>query len=483
MMTALAYVIGLGLPALNGWLLLGLIANGYRVLDRIERWTAGAVIGMTVTMFVTFCLHIAAGLPLSLTGFLAVQGGIMVALGGTLFVRKKTVMPEKPEERSGTDMPRWIRRVLWLLVGWVLLRTAAIATVFLLLSPTFLDDALDNWNLRGKIYYETQAITLTLPGENPDESRTTIGSYPPALPMAKAWLASVRGEWTDPVANGIHFFYYCAALILVARTVRRLAGKGWDLLAVYILGSLPLYLMHGTNQYADVFLSVHILLAVLFPLRALCETDRERRMALLRMGAVCAALLPFLKNEGLIVYLPPLLLVGGAGLAIAVRRKAMTVRDAVVTLAWYTGCLLVLALPWIAFKWANGLTFGNAKSVSDIGLAWQKGVPIALTVNVFFEGNWILFFPLIIGLLFWRYRAAFGRWLPLTAYVLIVTAGQLFIFLFTPLGAEARMQTGVARASVQLMPAMILLVSVLLADAGPIFSRGFSALGLLRKEP
>lgn len=200
-------------------------------------------------------------------------------------------------------------------------------------------------------------------------------------------------------------------------------------------------------------------------------------MALMRMGALCAALLPFTKNEALLLYLPPLLLIVAVGLWTGVRRGVLSKRDAWSAIGWYAGLLLILALPWLVFKWTHGLTFGNAKPFSTLGLAWQSGVLIAITVNTFFEGNWLLFFPLLIGLLIWRRRAAFGRWSPLTAYVLIVCLGQWAIFLFTSLSVEAKMQTGLARGGVQLIPSMTLLCVLLLADAWPIIRPASLALG------
>jgi hypothetical protein len=484
MMIAFAYSIGLGLPAMNGYLLLGLLANRTNALNRMEQWTAGAVISMTVGMFLMFCVHVSLGLPLSRNGFLLVQGGLLVVLGILSFVMRSKATTSMVEPPSEQRLPRWMQIILWTLVGWVVLRAVAAATVFLFLTPTYLDDSLDNWNLRGKLFFEDQAITLALPGEDPEVSRITISSYPPAVPMIKTWIASLAGEWSDPAANGIHLFYYLAALLILAQTVRKLAGKGWGLFAAYLLGSMPLYLMHGTNPYADAFLSVHVLLAVIFPLRAFYESDPARRMALLRIGALCAALLPFTKNEGLLVYLPPLMLIGGIGLTVAVRKGTMTLRDALTAIAWYAGCLLVLALPWLIFKWSNGLTFGNAKSFTALGIGWQSGVLIAIAVNTFFEGNWLLFFPLLIGLLIWRRHAAFNVLRPLTAYVLIVFTGQMMLFLFTGLAVEARMQTGLARSGVQLMPSLILLATLLLADATPVLARGFLALrrsvGILR---
>lgn len=479
MIILLAYIVGIGLPTLNGWLLLRLIEHQTPVLDRIERWTAGAVIGMTLSMFTTFCAHVALQLPLSRTGFLIVQAAMFAVVGGLFFIRR----PRRTSLQG--DIPavypaRWLRMILWTLVGWVVVKTLIAGTVFLFLTPTYLDDSLDNWNLRGKMFFTDQSMTAPLDDVSAEALAKGVGSYPPAVPLTKAWIASLAGSWSDAAANGIHLFYYIAALLLLARTVRRLAGPGWDLFAVYLLGSMPLYLMHGTNPYADAFLSVHVLLAVIFPLRAMSalrQDDKAHFMALIKIGALCAALLPFTKNEALLLYLPPLLLIGAIGLWVAVRRQTMTMREAVTVIAWYAGCLLILALPWLMYKWTHGLTFGNAKPFSTVDISWHSGVILAIVVNTFFEGNWLFFFPLLMGLLVWRRKAALGRWSPLTAYVLIICLGQWAIFLFTSLSVEAKMQTGLARGGVQLMPAMMLLTVLLIKDGWPKIARGCLALG------
>jgi hypothetical protein len=413
----------------------------------------------------TFCVHVSTGLPLSRWGFLSVQIGLFAILFILSRIRPRPVPPLNTDVHHPKP-PRWLHITLWILVGTVIARALFLGSVFLLATPTFLDDTFDNWNLRGKVYFFDEALTLSLPGEDPVNSMQTIGSYPPAVPMFKAWTASLAGEWSEPAANAVHLFWYLAALVLLARTVRRLAGPGWDLFAVYLLGAIPLYMMHGTNPYADAFLSMHVLLTLIFPLRAMVTADAGSRMSLMRLGAVAAGLLPFTKNEGLLLYLPPLLLLIAIGLVIGLKKKTITMQEVLHTILWYGGCLVIFALPWLAFKWMNGLTFGNAKPIGTLGFGWQSGVLIALWVNTFFEANWHFFFPLLIGLLIWRRRSAFGQWAALTAFILIVYGGQLAIFLFTPLGVEARMQTGLARGGVQLLPAMSLLVVLLLANAG-----------------
>jgi len=119
----------------------------------------------------------------------------------------------------------------------------------------------------------------------------------------------------------------------------------------------------------------------------------------------------------------------------------------------------------VSFKLMNGLTFGNAKPIGGTSLSWQEGVLNAVWINTFFEGNWIFLFPLLIGLLIAQHKKALRTSLmALSSFIIIVYGGQLFIFLFTTVSAEALRQTGYARALVHLVPIATVLVTVLLRD-------------------
>jgi hypothetical protein len=244
-------------------------------------------------------------------------------------------------------------------------------------------------------------------------------------------------------------------------------NTSWTLLGVYLLGSMPLYMMHGTNTYADAYMSVHVMLAASFVFLALREKDRSAMLPLFRIAAVLTGILPFVKNEGLLLYAPPLALITIIGLFVKFRRQEMTMKDIGTILLWFAGFAALCALPWLIFKWENGMTFGNAKPFTTLGIGWQEGVLIAILINNFSEGNWLLMLPLLILLIIWRKKAAFGSFIPLTAFVMIVVVGQWFLYLFTGLAWEARMQTGLARGIVQMMPTITVLTGLLLADASP----------------
>lgn len=365
------------------------------------------------------------------------------------------------------------------LVGaWTAAKFLLSGIVFLGLTPTYLDDTLDNWNLRAKVFFVDQALTLVMPGEEAAASVQGISSYPPALPLSKTRLAALYASWSEPLANLPHAVWYVCALAVVYYAVARMAGRRWGLLGAYLLGSMPLYLMHGTNPYADVFLSTHIAMAAVLLWRASREEDPALQSAFLRLGGAATGLLIFTKNEALLLHLPVLLLLLLLWLAADVRQRRLPPRTALRHVFSFLLAPALIGLPWLLFKWRNGMTFGNAKSVGSLGIGWQEDVLAAVTINTFFEGNWLLLPVLLAGLLLWRVRTAAGPLRILSAFLLIVYGGQLLLYLFTSLSAEARMQTGYARGLIQLLPVAVIVTTLLLHAARAPLERSLKALAM-----
>ncbi len=469
-MMIVAFLLGILWPTLNGVLLLRILEGKTVVLARTERIALGCVMGLTLMMFGTFVLHIGTGLKLSLPAFLIVHSICSVILF-YLCARFKLL----PFIFTGISFKKDPLKDLvtgcFLVLGlWMAAKILVASTFFLLLAPTYLDDSLDAWNMRGKLYYTDQAMTLVLPGEDPLTSPRGVSSYPPTVPLVKVWVANLAGEWTDPLINSVQVVWYAAALILVYFAIRRHAGRFWGLTGLYILGSMPLYLMHGTNAYADAFLSVHVFAAISMLFHAVHAVSKESRMSFFRIGAVAAALLPFTKNEGMLVYLPPLLLLLCISLFVLYRKNEMTRKEILNVLLWYGISLLCIAIPWLLFKWSHGLSFGNGKPFTSLSLGWQKYVLLSISINTFFEGNWLLLFPLLFGLLLWKWKTAGTTLSILTAFFLIIYIGQGFLYLFTSLSTEALRQTGYARGLLHLLPTVVLLTTLLLSKAFPRLS-------------
>ena len=462
-MIALAVLIGFTLPTLNGWLLLSLLQGKERVLFSMEQIVMGFIVGMPMMMWLVFLTHWATALPLDLVLFLGIQLLFLLIVGSVWMVRR-TILGPVPRPPSSPPLSRSATWIFSILGVWIAARTLIIAITFLVLTPTFLDDALDNWNLRAKVMFADRAFTLVMPAEDPATSVQGISSYPPTVHLSKTWLALLAGEWNEGLINSIHVVWYLSALALLFFVLRRRTTLFWSLLGTYGLGSIPLYLMHGTNPYADVFMSVAVFAAASQLFLGVDAQKSGVRAAHLRIGALAAALLPFIKNEGMLLYLPPLLLILLLSLLFLFFAKRMTPRKGRNILLWYAGCIIVFVLPWLLFKWTHGMSFGNAKPVGSLGFGWQKDVLLAVFINTFFEGNWLLLFPLFFSLLLWQWRMAFRSLLPLTAFFLILYLGQGVLYLFTGLSVEAVRQTGYARGLIQLIPVILLLTTLLLAQ-------------------
>lgn len=447
--------IGLALPTLSGWLLVRVLEGSHPAFFRFERWILGFIGGTTLTMYVTFLAHVVGLVNFTFWGFLSVQ----IVLTGILGILYWKSWLWAMGYGLGTHVPKfsavswWIRILIVLLVIWTLAKILA-GTFLLIASPPYHDDVFNNWNMRGKLFYETERLTLTIPLGDELVSSRGVSSYPPTVPMVKTWLATLNGSWHEGLANSVHALWYISALFLAFFILVRLVPSLWALLGTYLLSSIPLYLMHGMSPYADVFLSVHVLAAA----GMLVLAVQKKNSSFLRISICFMALLSFTKNEALLVYLPPLLLI--LVIFLLKNRNLFPLYPLYAIFA-----VSAITLPWLAFKWTHGLPFGNAKAISGMGIAWQPAVPYAISIMTFFEGNWLLLFLALIIIIILGWRRAFGHaLLPLTAFFLIAYIGQLPLYLFMSLGEEAIKQTGYARGLIHLIPVACVLLTALLYD-------------------
>jgi hypothetical protein len=283
--------------------------------------------------------------------------------------------------------------------------------------------------------------------------------------MLKTWLADLQGTWNEGTVNGVHILWYAALLLLTYCTLRRSLSRFWSLLGIYGLISLPLLLVHGTNAYADLFMAVHSFIAVILLYHAYRSSCAATSLTFLRLAALATAVIPFTKNEGLLLYLPSLAVLTAFILWRQRRSGLLTMRQVIVACCWFIGLLAIVAIPWITYKELNGLTFGNGKTLSSFQFVWQPDAILAIAVNTLLEANWLFFFPLFGCLLLLRPQKAFRSPLVIfTVFFLLCYAGQLALYLFTGLGAEAVRQTGYARGIIQILPAAIVVAVMLLQN-------------------
>lgn len=457
-----AFIIGILLPTFTGYLVIRALEYRQNVLSWPERLGLALIVGPTGTLWLTNLFALWTGLRITLGLILGMQ---VFFLGLRIFLNwKNRLRPWSPAFSIRKIGPKWLHLGLGFIVIVSMIKVILAASVLTWQVPTFFDDARDNWNFRAMMIVETEAIPVQIPNEETPGGGTA--SYPATIPLMKAWLVSLSGGWSEALVNSLHLIWLAAAALLVGGAVARRRTVAWGLAATGALLGLPLLIIHGLHAYVDLCLAVHIAAVILAFHEADQAQSRESFLSWLGLGIVVAALIPALKNEGLIVFFPSAALLLMAVLWRSVHRGDSSAREAGLTIV----SALVLAVftigPWLIFKWQQGLAFGNAHAVSESVFGWQAGVLHAFRYHLFSEGNWLILPGLAVGLLAIRWKTAFGdRFVVLTVSCLWIFCALSGLFLFNgDLGHEALRQTGYGRAMVQVAVSWMLLVFLLLPD-------------------
>jgi hypothetical protein len=467
MMDLLALLFGLALPGLLCWLALLLLEGRSLVLTRAERIVWALTLGPTLFTFFACISQILGLTKFTLLGFL-LPNIVIIVLLAIIAVRSNSWRPALANSPITPNIqhnpwPKWASIALVLLGIWTAVKLIA-GAVDLVTVPTYWDDSFNNWNMRGKLFYYTQELTLTIPiGNGTLQTMEGVSSYPPSLPLVKTWLSDLRGTWSEPLINGVHLLWLFGLLASFFLLLRRSFGKQLSLLGTYLLASLPLLLIQGMNPYGDVFLASHLFLVIACLLGAARAGDEESLSSWLKLFGFTFGLLLFTKNEAVVIYAPLLVLLF-IWLLAEKRRTGQLSREHLGRLVGITALIAAcLILPWFLFKWLHGLTFGNAKSVTGMMLSFNPLVIEAIWTHLTHEPNW-LFLPLFLPLtLLAAGKRAFRFPESLLAtFVLVALLGQFTIFTFaTSLATEAIMQTGLSRGILQVVPVALLLVLLL----------------------
>lgn len=454
-MNILAALPAILLPAAIGWLVVNLCDRRHPVLTTLERSAWAIVLGPTLSMLVVFIAASLGWTAFSLSGFLTpllILLGLLVIAAwwlGCLF-------PASPHtSHIGSKTADWVRWAILIYAAWTIVKVLA-GAYDLIGVPTYWDDSFNNWNMRGKMFYETQQIVLEIPvGNGNIQTAQGVSSYPPSLPLFKTWVSVLRGSWEEPLVNGIQLLWFAGLLAVFYATLRRSLSKLMSVFGTCLLCSLPLVLIHATNPYAEIFVAAHVLLAVTALFNASRTTSETGLRSWMTLFALALGLLLFTKNEATVLYAPILILLA----AWVLKSKGTSLKLIISLIA----LLAVLALPWIAFKWANGLTFGNAKGISTISLGFSKVAAWAIWHHLSHEPNTLLLpLSLIVTLVAARRRAWRMPMVILAVFVLAAAGIQFLLFTFVgALETEAVMQTGLSRGLVQIAPVGMMLVILL----------------------
>lgn len=162
-------------------------------------------------------------------------------------------------------------------------------------------DGLLVWEIKARYAFENGGVLPA--GYFQDAGRVfSHPEYPLAIPYTELWFYLWLGDATQFWAKLIFPIFYLSGVILIVAIGVRLTGKLWaGLAAAVVLFLVPQIIVQpgsATVGYADFPLSIFYLAACGY---LLCATTSDNA-DFLRIFAVCLALLPWLKREGVILW-------------------------------------------------------------------------------------------------------------------------------------------------------------------------------------
>jgi hypothetical protein len=163
-------------------------------------------------------------------------------------------------------------------------------------------DGLLNWEIKARYAFANGGVMP--PAYFQDIGRAfSHPEYPLAIPFTELWLYLWLGEASQFWAKIIFPIYYAAGAVLLVAISARLTGKIWTaLVAGIVLFFVPQITVEAGSAivgYADFPLSVFYLVAIGYLLIA----NRNGETDFFRIYAACLAFLPWVKREGLILWL------------------------------------------------------------------------------------------------------------------------------------------------------------------------------------
>lgn len=292
--------------------------------------------------------------------------------------------------------------------------------------------------------------------------------YPLYLPMVELWVYLWLGELHQFWIKALFPFFYLAAACVLWSAALRLTGRVWiGAIAAWLLLCVPRVVdaRAGVLQgYADLPLAI-LYVGALAAL--LCSASGDR--AWLRVAGVLSGLLPWVKQEGLVLW---------ACFALA---AAWTWRrDWRVAAATALPGLLVIVL-WRAFLAAADLTQPETflPMTLDTLQANLPRVPALLRrmgEELILIPRWTLLWPLAVVALSMMALQRRRGVVPLAIAVFLPLAAYLVPYVFTALQPyQMHVETSIDRLVLQVAPLAVLVLALVLGEAGSGLSPRASA--------
>jgi hypothetical protein len=357
----------------------------------------------------------------------------------------------------------------------------------ILLRPTYPWDAWVAWAVKSKTWFllghyaPFVAMPTWLASTTKAIYTGPTWEYPSTLAWIQIWFASAIGDWIEPLVN-LPWFALWIGLLLGHYGQWRALGVSRlrSLIFVYALGSLPLI---DTNValagYADLWVATLFGFAVLAWLRWL--EHRERTQLLLAI--VCAAVLPFLKHEGVVWAFSLFATMAFAAIPARWRWRALGGQLLILVVFGLSGGLSLLTV----FGWVrSGSHAIELPVVGSLNFGWHGEAALGVVQGLFVQPNWHLLWWLVPPVVIVRWKTLRdSESLKMLGLLLAGCMSLLMIlFVFTDAARWAESYTAVNRLVMHLVPALVTFLALLLRDA-PFFlvHRGTTAMSDRRLDP
>ncbi len=417
MLTILRLLLAYAVPTVIGYCLIVLLERGKVQLAAGERWALGFALGSGVLTYFMFYLGF-LGLPLTFWTSSAAFWPCLLLAGLTRRRRAGKVegLPLQPGALSDQGKSG---RYLAIFLGVLLAGKLASISYTIAVSPTYFDDSVSFWNLKGKVYYHHKSIILD--ESHPDFLGAKNPHYPNGIPLFKTWIGLSLNRWSDRLVNSNTFFYYLCLGLVFYYCLRPFLSTAVAFPLTYGLLSLPLLVFSAGFAYFDIVIGLYFLGATAYLYRWI----REERTIYLILSASFGAVGLGVKEEMMVLGAAgaiPLLFLG------QMAKGWKIIRIMKNSLLWLS-IVLLPNIPWFWLKWSRSIMLGLAPQ--DRAPEFHPETFRAFGHYLFDAGNfnifWMVFLPILLSGFFFIQRKEFSILYPSVLLTLAVTAAP-FVF-------------------------------------------------------
>lgn len=453
------YILALLLTVLTWYLLLRLCSkHSQHYFYILEYGIYSFLIGVVVIPFVLFIFAWMGGqLSLMWMLFLVLWLNILLLI---LNIARKTTLHFASSDVKQQFLVFPARLKIWslLFVIWLL---AKLIFGFMDITnvPTYQDDTFGNWNYRAKVFYERESLVLDK--QDKDYLWQGYKQYPLTPSLYKTYLMKFTGYRHEWLVNLPSFLFYISALSLVFFWLLRITKKlTWAWLWALLLSWIPLYYIHWTNPYFDVFQSVYFFAAL-----AMLYGFLKNKLSVI-FPILFVWILWYTKSEWLIIFMISALVT--YLLRYFIRNKWSLSKESLRSFWLIIWWALLINLPFIIFKLTHGLWFGNGEAnVTQTALSLHTEIFYPLYIALF---KWwcynLLFSSFVVALFYVLYkkRLNMSSSLLFLLWFLISFAAIIFIYLTTFTFQYVVDQTGINRSMMQIIPVLVFVLVLLVRD-------------------